>query len=159
MCLCWRTQVHVPSAQWGQTETSELRAEKFYCKGQVRRKDSSCLETRNPQRFLVKSFYRQNLGRGMQGVWPPSGWWWGKGGVFQESQTSAFCFQTVCGTCACAQPEVTLLYLGGGSFSSCRRTQEIYIRLLCMSLCTAGRLQDPAPIAALLFLNCFPLFL
>ena len=36
------------------------------------------------------------------------GWWWGNRVVFQES---------------CAQPEVTILHLGGG-LSSCRRTQR-----------------------------------
>ena len=39
---------------------------------------------------------------------------------------------------SCAQPEVTILHLGGG-LSSCRRTQRYYY------ICSLRRSQDPAP--------------
>ena len=60
------------------------------------------------------------------------GWWWGNRAVLQE---------------CCVQPEVTILHLIGG-LSSCRRTRR-YCYIYSLS-----RNQDPALIAALLFLDC-----
>ena len=64
--------------------------------------------------------------------------------MFQESQSSAFWFQPGWGPLACAQPEVIILYLGGGP-SSCGKTQ----RLLHISL---EEKQGPCSITTLLFL-------
>ena len=74
--------------------------------------------------------------------------------MFWESHSSAFWFQPVRDPCACAQPEVTILHLGGG-LSSHRRTQR------CVSDCHAlllRRNQDPAPLLHYCFLMPFLCF-
>ena len=78
--------------------------------------------------FPGKSFYRQNMGGGLQGVSPSSDclvvrW---QGGVPGVSIIS-LCFQPVWSPRIHPQPEVTILPLGAG-LSSCRRTLEMCIR-------------------------------
>ena len=64
-------------------------------------------------------------------------WWWGNRAIFQEF---------------CAQPEVTVLHLGGG-LSSCRRTQR-YCHVYSFK-----RNQDFVPSLHYCFLTAPPLFL
>ena len=60
--------------------------------------------------------------------------------MIQESQSSVFWFQGVGDIRACAQPEVTILHLGGG-LSCYRRTQR---HVLDCSVYPFRRNQDPA---------------
>ena len=75
--------------------------EKGLLQGQARRMGVSCSKTLNSPMVFREKFL---IGK----IWDEScrvcdflliGWWWGKRAVFQES---------------CAQPEVTILHLGGG---------------------------------------------
>lgn len=67
--------------------------------------------------------------------------------MFQESHSSSLIVLTHLGS-ACAQPEVTILHLGG-SVSSCRGTQmRMHI--------SQGRARTRSPITTLVFLSVFP---
>ena len=113
-----------------------LEHRKIYCRDKQGEWVACAQKTQTAQWFSGRSFYRQNLG------WVLCdflliGWWWGNRKVFQKS---------------CAQPEVTILHLGGG-LSSYRRTQRYcYIYSL-------RRHQDPAPRLHYCFLTAPPLFL
>ena len=107
---CYRTQVHVLDAQWGQTNWNVRvwSRERFIAgprkeKGQLVLKK---LELSND--FQGELFIGKVWGEGCRVCNFLLIGWWGNRALFQES---------------CAQPEIAILHLGGG-LSSCRRTQR-----------------------------------
>ena len=93
--LCART------VEAKQTETLEFGIEKGLLQGHPSKENGWLMPKKpwTPQWFGGESFYRPNLGRELQGVWLLISWWWGERTVHQEPW---------------AQPEVTILHLGGG---------------------------------------------
>lgn len=78
----------------------------------------------SPTGFREEVFMGKIRGEGCR-MWdhPLTGRWGGKRVVVQESQSSAFCSSSVGGPRACAQPQVTIVHLGGG-LGSCGRAQS-----------------------------------
>ena len=102
------------------------------------------------------SFLKANLASGFQLCnILQIGWCWGNRVVFQESQSSPFWFWPVWGPHAYAQPEVTILHLGGG-LSLCRRTQKYASDFMYIP---RGGSRNLAPSLQYCVLTAFPLFL
>ena len=112
---CYWMHICVPDAQWGQTNRNVWvwSRERFIAGPCKETRLAHALKTPNsPMVFREGEVFTGK-------IWDEScrvcdflliGWWWGNRAAFQES---------------CAQPEVTILHLGGG-LSSCRRTQRCW---------------------------------
>ena len=102
---CW-TQVRVSEAQWSQRDWRvEFGTEQGLLQGQARRTEQAAHAQKSPSSKKLDGFW----GRVLTGkIWgegcrvcdlPLVGWWWGNRVGFQESQSSAFMFQSVWGLC------------------------------------------------------------
>ena len=107
-----------------QTQTLLEWRNDYLLQGLARRKGLLMLKRpKLPNGLQGRSFYRQDLERGLQAVWLSSGLTAGK--------VTGWCFRNLnhqpsgskVGSTCFAQAEVTILYLGG-SLNSCRRTQR-----------------------------------
>lgn len=87
----------------------------MFIPGAVQGGGSRSKEPNSLMSFRKEVFISKPCREGCRGSDLPLIVWWGGTRVgFQESQSSAFWFQPAWGPCACAQPEVTNLPLGGG---------------------------------------------
>lgn len=69
---CYQRQVHVPTAPWGQTETSKSGAEKDLLQGQARRMGwLAPKKTLHSPKGFSKAHLKAGKGGGSQGMWSP----------------------------------------------------------------------------------------
>ena len=101
-----------------------LEQRKFYCRAEQGEQLARTQRPKLPGGLRGRVFIGKAWGEGCSVCHLPLiGWWGGNRVVTQESQLSVFWFQPVWALSACAQPEVTILHLGG-ALPSWRRTQR-----------------------------------
>ena len=129
----------VPYAQWGQINwnVGVWSRERFIARPN---KENGWLMLKNPELlhgFGGKVFIGKMWGKGWRVCdFLLIGWWWGDRVVFQES---------------CAQPEVTILHLGGGLGSA----KELYNIVMYIPWGAIRTLPQSCTIVSSLLLPCF----
>ena len=130
---CCRTQVYVPDySEAKESKMLEFEGKRFIAKAKQEERAAHAQKGQTSLWFWGKSFYRQNLGGGLQGMWPS----WLVGG-----EVTGWCSRNLVisllvprslGSSACAQPEVTSLHLGGaGALVSIEELIDLY-QIMCI---------------------------